>query len=224
MKFLYADELKRIFEVTGHFYTLELSGQFFDCRNILEIKRIRKRKSISEHPDCVVVMMNPGSSIPLVDDFVPSVYSFDSISELKFASELVPTRPDNAQYQIMRLMQKKRWNFVRILNLSDLRNGNSSNFRTDFKEVCSFINGGVNSIVHPARREELLSMIRCNDAPRILAAWGSLDVLKDNAIEFISATEELCGLPLEHPWYRYPSPYRKDQKLQWLADVSVVVS
>ena len=223
MKFLYADELKRIFQVTGYFYTLNVSGVNFPCRSILEIKRIRGISTISKLPDAVVVMMNPGSSVPLLDNFEPQVFSSEDVSEIGSGKIMVPTRPDNAQYQIMRLMQFKKWDFVRVLNLSDLRNGNSSNFKDDFKRFETLSSDSIHSIVHPTRRSELGLAVKCNGDTKIIAGWGSVDVLQSLAIEFLSLFDTISGLETTYPWYRYPSPYRKDQKLEWLKEIRKIV-
>jgi hypothetical protein len=37
MEFVYADELKTKFSVFGHFYNLEIGGELFNCRSVLEI-------------------------------------------------------------------------------------------------------------------------------------------------------------------------------------------
>ena len=125
MNFLYAKELKQKYQVFGHFYDLTICDTTLNCRNTLEIRR---NKTLEEIPDIIVIMMNPGSSKPLDEKHVVKNYRFEGyLKEKNFT--LIPTKPDSAQYQIMRLMELNNWNFVRILNLSDLRNGNSSNFK-----------------------------------------------------------------------------------------------
>ncbi len=73
VRFIPADDLKYRYDVFGHFYSVEVTrNQFAQCRSVLEIVEqadtpdessvLSKRK-----PDAVFIMMNPGSSRPLVD-------------------------------------------------------------------------------------------------------------------------------------------------------------
>ena len=39
MGFIYADEVKKEFDVFGHFYDLHINGHKFKCRSVLEIVR-----------------------------------------------------------------------------------------------------------------------------------------------------------------------------------------
>jgi hypothetical protein len=64
-------------------------------------------------PDAVFIMMNPGSSKPLVE--VNNRIHARAIHKLPIS--LVPTRPDTTQYQVMRLMHFLGWRHVRVLNI-----------------------------------------------------------------------------------------------------------
>ena len=72
MNFILADELKKIYDVYGHFYNLKLSNSILKCRSVLEIKR---KDNLTEIPDIVVIMMNPGSSVPLDKSYEPETFS-----------------------------------------------------------------------------------------------------------------------------------------------------
>ena len=128
--FIPADELKQNYGVFGHFYAVELaSKEVVECRSVLEIaSKTHAPKEPSElsmlRPDAVFVMMNPGSSRPLVE--VNNPIHAKAIHKLPIS--LVPTRPDTTQYQVMRLMHFRCWRHVRVLNLSDLRNPKSAEF------------------------------------------------------------------------------------------------
>ena len=79
MEFIYADKLKEMFDVFGHFYDLKIGKQIINCRSILEIvsKDLEyKKKGL---PDTVVIMMNPGSSRPLDKAYSPKLFSVDEI-------------------------------------------------------------------------------------------------------------------------------------------------
>jgi hypothetical protein len=95
-RFIPADELKRSYGVFGHFYSVELaSRQVVDCRSVLElVAKPRIPKDHSElsalSPDAVLIMMNPGSSRPLVE-----VNNHIRAEELhKLPISLIPTKPD----------------------------------------------------------------------------------------------------------------------------------
>ena len=215
MKFIYADELKKSFNIYGHFYNLKLLDKVFHCRSVLEIKR---KKSINKLPDIIVIMMNPGSSIPLNKFYKPKTYSkkkYFCISE----KELVPTRPDNAQYQIMRLMQMNNWNFVKVLNLSDLRNGNSSKFQTEFKNANKLDISNPHSITHVNRKKELYNSIK-SKSNNIIAAWGSIPELHDSAEKILKLDKNIIGVKNgEGCNFKYASPYIKKQKIMWLQEI-----
>lgn len=214
MQFIYADDLRRQFFVYGHFYDLEINGQTFKCRSVLEIVS-KYSGSVSESKPCaVVVMMNPGSSKPENCAYIPKRYTVSQIASEYWEKDIIPAKPDNAQYQIMRLMLLQGWKHVRILNLSDLRNGNSGKFSIEFQKASSLDATNPHSLTNKQRQRELLDY--CAQSKIVIAAWGSTAVLKEAAKEFLSQFKKIEGLPLENPWYRYPSPYKKDQKLDWL--------
>ncbi len=214
MQFIYADELKSQFSVFGHFYDLDIDGRTFNCRSVLEIVSKSIDSITDSNPCAVVVMMNPGSSKPASNSYIPKMYSDSQITSESWVKDVIPTKPDNAQYQIMRLMLLKGWKHVRILNLSDLRNGNSGNFSIEFQKSLELDPAAPHSLLSKKRHAELLDY--CSKSRAVIAAWGSTEVLREAAEEFLRIVPNVEGLPLEKPWYRYPSPYKKDQKLDWL--------
>jgi len=214
MEFVYADELKTKFSVFGHFYDLEIGGELFNCRSVLEIISKSINEPARSLPHVVVVMMNPGSSRPLSNKYTPQKFLPSEIMSKSWNKEIVPTRPDNAQYQIMRLMLLKGWKHARVLNLSDLRNGNSGEFSIEYKKAKKLDSSNPHSLIHKDRVAELKEY--CSDSAMVIAAWGSTEVLRDAAISFLYTIPNIHGLPLDKPWYRYPSPYKKDQKMDWL--------
>ena len=217
MEFIYADELKTKFSVIGHFYDLEIGDRVFNCRSVLEIVSKSVDGRTNSKPCAVVVMMNPGSSKPLSHDYIPRKIAPDEIKSNSWVKDLVTTRPDNAQYQIMRLMLLKKWKHVRVLNLSDLRNGNSGDFSIEYKKAGKLAPSNPHSLTHEGRLTELRNY--CSESPLVIAAWGSTEVLRGAASYFLEVIGNLHGLPLDKPWYRYPSPYMKDQKIDWLENI-----
>jgi len=73
LEFIPANRLKKVFDVFGHFYSVNLiSGEIIDCRSVLEIVTKQEKPSdidrlLEATPDAIFIMMNPGSSMPLVD-------------------------------------------------------------------------------------------------------------------------------------------------------------
>ncbi|ELA7328519.1 hypothetical protein Q9X94_004711 [Vibrio alginolyticus] len=219
MEFVYAKELKTKFSVYGHFYDLKIKNEIFKCRSVLEVVSKSVVEISSSKPCAVAVMMNPGSSKPLNADYVPKAYSIDQIISSSWEKEIVPTRPDNAQYQIMRLMLLNKWKHVRVLNLSDLRNGNSGDFSIEFQKAEALDNSNPHSLTHKHRKRELEQY--CSESKTVIVAWGSTAVLRESAETFLKQVPNVRGVPLENPWFRYPSPYNKQQKLDWLESMNV---
>lgn len=221
IKNIYAKELKTVFDVFGHFYDLEISGTVFKCRSLLDIKR----KDLNDDiiiPDIAVIMMNPGSSKPLDQNYIPKTYSLQSYGRIK-KKEIIPARPDNAQYQIMRLMLFNNWNFVRVLNLSDLRNGNSGDFQIDFLNAGKLNKSNPHCITHKVRKKELLNSIR-SESNKIIAAWGSIDVLKESAESILKQKPEIIGIINGSlPNFRYASPLMQKKKEEWLKEIQRLI-
>ncbi len=122
VRFIAAKELKDKYGVFGHFYSVQVApNKVVDCRSVLDIveKPLAPKTSAlsSRTPDAVFIMMNPGSSRPLIE--VRNHIHAEAIHELLIS--LVPTKPDTTQYQVMRVMHYCEWRHVRVLNLSDLR-------------------------------------------------------------------------------------------------------
>lgn len=220
MNFLYAKELKQKYQVFGHFYDLTICDTTLNCRNILEIRR---NKTLEEIPDIIVIMMNPGSSKPLDEKHIVKNYTFEGyLKEKNFT--LIPTKPDSAQYQIMRLMELNNWNLVRILNLSDLRNGNSSNFKKEFKKALDVDTSSPHCITHPKRKKELKNAL-ISKTNKIIAAWGEVKELENSAKEILSLKIEAIGISRDNPiYFQYASPYYKEPKIKWLVEIQKLLS
>lgn len=218
MHFPYADELKQIFSVTAFFYNIAAGNQLFLLRNRLEIKRNTEPVSI---PDAIVIMMNPGSSRPLAKHFTIPVFQYHDVLREDWITRqvLIPTQPDNAQYQIMRLMELQKWNHVRVLNLSDIRAGNAESLLAVHTAVSAALPEFPHSLFLPERAAECIHLLHENPVCPILPSWGSsiLGYLENQVLSLLPA-KRLVHLTAEDgtPHYRYPSPYMKPLKLDWL--------
>jgi len=225
INFIPASELKKKYDVYGHFYSIEFPfGNRVDCRSVLEI--INKTScpedinSLSEYkPDCIFIMMNPGSSSPMIN--VENIVLSSKIKKLKVS--YVPTKPDTTQYQVMRIMEIKKWDHIRVLNLSDLRDPKSGSFYSRFNEVESFVNGHIHTLFSKARIKELeTKMNRKKDAP-VVCAWGvsdDLDLLISRCMEQIECANKIVGLCKEGNKYYHPLPTLQRDKQEWLYKMS----
>lgn len=222
-QFVPAADLKQTYSVFGHFYSVELSPtEVIECRSVLEIAtKARTPKDHSElsalSPDAVFVMMNPGSSRPLVE--VKNRIRAKAIHRL--AISLVPAKPDTTQYQVMRLMQVRQWRHVRVLNLSDLRSAKSAEFIKLFQRLEREAGFDSHSIFSDARTDELsLKLPKSRTTPLVLA-WGLSEKLNPLIIRCLSRLHpkrNILGLLNEGTTnkYRHPLPSLQRDQRQWL--------
>lgn len=227
-EFIYADDLKELFRCMGNFYSLSLNGQSFPCRSSLEILAINEdfgKQMIENSPDALVVMMNPGSSRPINHDYEEKSYHVDNLERLINYREFVPTRPDNSQYQIMRLMVGQGWKHVRILNLSDLRSGNSGQFKKMFISAAESDASHPHSIFHSDRRQELFGLTYMEE-PAVIFAWGKTTFLSEFATEAISIFHiypRLCGIKVkgDSVSYYHANQRTPDRLRGWLSKIEM---
>lgn len=223
--FVLASALKRKYAVRGHFYNVRLSsGLLVQCRSVLEIElRPQAHQDGGAKillPDAVFVMMNPGSSEPLEGTIANITEDAFPITQ----KQLVPTKPDTTQYQVMRIMSFFGWEYVRVLNLSDLRNPNSSKFLGEVRLLESRNQFFAHTIFSDERTAELSSaMIRKGDAP-IVCAWGvntGLSPLINLAITAIQCGGRYVGLAKSESEHLFRHPLQRPQraKQEWLDDM-----
>lgn len=220
--FIPATDLKRKYDVFGHFYSVVVSQRrIVECRSVLEL--VEKPHSPKEasvlskrKPDAVFVMMNPGSSRPLVE--VNNRIAADEIHELPIT--LVPTKPDTTQYQVMRLMQHCEWRHVRVLNLSDLRCSKSGEFFKQFRalEDASFDS---HSIFSDRRKSELALKLTTDKSIPVIVAWGvsdKLDPLIERCKARIIRNRTIRRLLKDGTTNKYlhPLPSLQKQKVLWV--------
>ena len=112
-EFIYAKELTKKYYVCGSFYNLKLDdGNILPCRNDLQIldKEFYSKciNITNQEPDALVIMMNPGSSRPKYKDYKVPLFNSNNLSKNLLKNYRVITKPDNTQYQIMRVALEKR--------------------------------------------------------------------------------------------------------------------
>jgi hypothetical protein len=220
-RFIPAEELKRKFDVFGHFYSVDVAPKkVVECRSVLEIVETdhapKKTDDLSHRkPDAVFIMMNPGSSRPLTE--VNNRIHAKAIHELPIS--LVPTKPDTTQYQVMRLMHYCEWRHVRVLNLSDLRCPKSGVFFKQFKELEADLSFDAHSIFSDRRNDELASKL-IKGIP-VIRAWGvspHLDPLIDRCIAKLTKAKAVRGLMKEGTTNKFlhPLPSLQSQQVEWV--------
>jgi len=223
LRFVPAEVLKEHYHVFGHFYKVQVTARkVVSCRSVLEIvvksDVSKKLPTLAERkPDAVFIMMNPGSSRPLVD--VGNHIHADAIEGLHVS--LVPTKPDTTQYQVMRLMQYCEWRHVRVLNLSDLRCSKSPEFFKQFKHLEEEAEFDSHSIFSDRRRNELAVKLSKHGGIPVIRAWGlseKLEPLIERCIPAIKKHKMIRGLMKEGTTNKYlhPLPSLQRQKLLWV--------
>ena len=224
--FVPANQLKQKFGVFGHFYSVELaSKEVVECRSVLEIAS--HEHTPADHtelsglrPDAVFVMMNPGSSKPLVE--VNNRIRASAIHKLPIF--LVPTKPDTTQYQVMRVMHVRGWQHVRVLNLSDLRSPKSAEFIKIFQRLERDEVFDGHSIFSNDREAELsLKLPRSGKFPLVLA-WGISDKLTplvNRCVAKLPKKRKVIGLlePGSVHKYRHPLPSLQKDQRRWVEQV-----
>lgn len=214
--------IRNAFNCYGHFYDLFIKDKkIAECRSVLEI--VKKSSNISSVnqsiPNAVVIMMNPGRSYPIggtreridLENF-----------EISFSSRpLTLTFPDNTQIRIMKLMEHKNWNHVRVINLSDLRERDSKKLKQKIQRFELTTNSKIHSIFSDERQSERERALSNNTVP-ILLAWGVKDFLEETATHclFIVRLRKRFGVPskdsdtlFHHPLTRRVSWYTHMVKL-----------
>lgn len=191
------------FVVTGLFY--QNSG--YKWVNHFDIKR---RGTVKEHPELMVVLMNPGSSYPL-----------DGIENNSVAAEV---HPDMTQQQIMRVMQAVGLEYARILNLSDLRTADSNALH---QFLLSEASKTVAHSIFLTRRKAELDQLWVKEVP-VIFAWGvnpALEPLANLAVAAL-AVDHPIGLlkPNTGCAYYHPLPRVQAKQRAWVEQISAQIN
>ncbi len=228
--FLYAEELKKIFNVFGSYYNLiDKSSGITYCRNLLEIYsneivHVKTENSLFFGiPDAIFVMMNPGSSEPREPGYVEPQLNITGFEKTLLRNRNVKAKPDVTQYQVMRIMAEKKWKHVRVVNLSDIREPKSLKF---FKNVKEFEKkfGDVHTIFSNSRRieRERAFKMKHTDSPVILG-WGlgtPLVPLAVRAMDFLRKFSLFGVQSKKNPLlYSHPSPNIQIAKEKWIKEI-----
>ncbi|SHH59364.1 hypothetical protein [Clostridium grantii] len=175
MEFIQEKQLDKEFITFGRFYEVKYNnGEPQKCRSILEIRKrsCKDKLADTDNIDAVFVMMNPGGSKPK-DEYIQKIKRTKEIELGKLLEiELVETIPDKTQYQLMRIMKHKDWKYVKVINLSDLREAKSKLFYDKVKNIEGFDKDYIHSIFSEKRKKELNSIFTTYKFYNVVVAWG----------------------------------------------------
>lgn len=231
INFTPAEELKPRYQVFGSFYKLHTNNdEPIECRSALEIFKknnfpnlgffVEQCKNI---PDAMVIMMNPGSSSPLngVNNNYESTYELSELSDNILSNKMVLAKKDATQYQIMRIMDFQKWNHVRILNLSDIREPKSKIFIRKIKDF-EKKNGQIHSIFSEERCDERKRTLSKKETNPIIVAWGCnkhISELAKKAINYLDC-HTIAGLCHSGKYlFRHPLPPMHEDRKDWLEKI-----
>lgn len=223
--FKYAEELKKTYQCFGHFYNLNINNKLFPSRSVLEIVNydfLKKHSldTLSILPaELLVIMMNPGSSRPLEFCEIKNLTFSDNLKV--FPKDLVLTQPDNTQYQIMRLMDAKGINHIRVINILDLRETKSLNLKALLNatnDSCASY-----SIFSGIRDSEYNFYLNNLKSKNVLLAWGkqqALTHLYKLCLTRLPSGINKIGVASGSYYYAHPSPMNQKHKIRWLNEIS----
>ncbi|MEK4484273.1 hypothetical protein MHH81_01545 [Psychrobacillus sp. FSL H8-0484] len=209
MTLIPATILKEKFHILAHFYTTNEGGNKYLMRS--EAKIVRKGKEITS-VDAVIVMANPGSCLA-----IDQTIEFDAFPKVIEEKRFIAANPDPTQYQLMNLMERMQWDYLKIINLSDVCTGNYDQFKKYLNEF-KHIEFHKHSIFHESRCAELKSHL--GEESILIYAWGGNSSIKQLATRVIDEKLKQKGLILnERPYYRHPKPAKIVDRAKWLTDM-----
>jgi len=226
VRYIYANELKKEFDVYGSFYDLKMdSDEVVPCRNVLEIYHKEYYSAIKHNgsiyfgkPDALFIMMNPGSSKPSDPEFNIPELSFEILNDHLLEKKIIKAKPDTTQYQVMRVMKEKNWDHVRVLNLFDIREAKSS----DFIKKLKVLNNPIHSIFSPDRIKELDKALNIKSKAPVICAWGINPGLLDLAGLCLQSIPKniITGIPAKDDnLYYHPLPSLIKNQIEWLDNI-----
>lgn len=215
----YSDE----FDVKGVFYCIDIPnvGEV-NCRSLLEITR---RNYIGPE-DAIFIMMNPGSSIPLQGPAKGIHYTLQQFIANKGSNlnNLVQAKPDKVHMYTMELMDREEWSRIKIVNLSDIREASSKDFKMKFKQIMMQINNynnkTITSIFNGTRAE---ANIIFNTNAKVICCWGISNpkYITNDAIQFMDNNSiNLIGIKGKNKnQYGYLKPIRRSDRVDDLVKI-----
>lgn len=208
-----AEHLKQLFSVEAKFYHAEIENKKFLMRREA---RIQRQGADCTQVDAVIVMINPSNCAQAVE-------TERSAEETQWIS----TKPNPTQYQLMNLMERKEWNLVTLINLSDICEGNMGNFKMIENK---FNKAGVaHSLFQEGNAQEREVLLA--SANHLIFAWGSTTVAKRLALEFGLFRNGLPDDSYPHAkslvassgFPRHPKPATVADRVKWLDKIEALL-
>ena len=197
-------------DINFEYKSLFYNDAKYKYRRYLEIRN----KEYNEENDLTVVMMNPGSSKPK---------NIDETIDNEFLNKLVEVHPDPTQYQIKKIMDACKFNYAKVINLSDIRDGNSASFYKKLHLDLSFVDHSIFSDNNEIYLKDYL-----NPKSDFLFCWGvnkKLTPLVNLALFRIEKlfSKDIKIYGLKHSknklGYYHPLPRTNDSQKKWVEDV-----
>ena len=195
------------FEYNALFY----NDDKYKYRRYLEIKN----KKYNEENDLTVVMMNPGSSKPKNID--------ENNNNNDFLNKFVEVHPDPTQSQIKKIMDACKFEYAKIINLSDIRDGNSASFYKKLRSDLSFLNHSIFSDNNEIYLKDYISpkstFIFCWGVNKKLTPLTNLALFRIEKLFGIN--QQIYGLKpsKNQSGYYHPLPRTNKKKKKWVENI-----
>jgi hypothetical protein len=212
-EFIKAADLKKKYQVKGRFYILTSSNSTTKCRSLLTIADT----TATNKKKLLVIMLNPGSSRPLNNEYLETEILATKIDQLNNVS-LIDAKPDTTQYQIMRVMNELQFSYADIINLYDIREPKSGLLFDNAKKGRLQTEA---SIFSDTRQSELSNYFTVDTS--VILAWGNakpITEIEKTAIDKVSKlTNKIFTVRGNDNIICHPSPQNHNFKLKWLDNI-----
>lgn len=209
MGYLGSKDLKNLFQTDGVFYELDVNGNNHFCRSTAKISR---SGVVTDEADALFVLTNPGKCVPLDEKNVLPVNP-ENIADLPF----IEARPDETQYQVMRLMERMKWDMIYMISLSDLCAGNTKEFIRHLYYM-DFNKSRKHSMFSTDRLGEIDKLL--SPDTKMIAGWGVSEEIEKRATEALAMlTKKGTVNGYRHktaPFYYHPYQYGRKKRVEWM--------
>lgn len=213
IEFIKSVDLKKKYQVKGRFYVLINKKSITKCRSLLTIEDT----TVTNKKKLLVIMLNPGSSRPLDNEYLETEILVTKIDELNNLT-LIDAKPDTTQYQIMRVMNELQFSYAHIINLYDVREPKSSFLLDNAKRGKLQVEA---SIFSNKRQSELNNYFTVDTT--VILAWGNvkpiIEIEKKAFVKITKLTNKIFTVRGKNNIICHPSPQNHNFKLKWLDNI-----
>lgn len=205
-------ELESIYSTEGAFYQLEVAGQYYLCRSLATIRR---RNTEARRANALLVLLNPGKCLPYPEEATIPVFHGKVDTH-----PVVRAIPDNTMHQLMRLMERMDWDWINVINLTDIRTGKFEAYM-EIRRLMEQLGDSRHSVFSNDRQQEL--QYQAAQADVVIAGWGTKSAIVPAALEafdILSGYANVRGLRYKkQPLYYHPFPWIRNKCVKWLDDM-----